>query len=58
MGSKGNDRGMRDQYGITEHQVGVGRQDGGGTPGAEAGELGCEISTGDEADAGHIHQAW
>ena len=58
MGYEGNDRGTRDQYGITEHQVEAGRHAGGGTPGAEAGELGCEISTGDQAGAGHTHPFW
>ena len=55
MGSKGNGRVTRDQSDITEHQVGAGRQDGGSTPGAEPGELICDISTGDKADAGHSH---
>ena len=58
MGLEGNKRGTRDQSGITEHQVGAGRRDRGGTPGAEEGEIGCGISTGDEADAGHTHPFW
>ena len=40
MGLKGNGRGMRDQAGVTENQVGVVGWDGGVTQGAIEGECG------------------
>ena len=42
---EGNGRGTRDHNGVTEHQVGVGRKDGGGAIGDAAGECVCGFST-------------
>ena len=58
MGLKGNGRGMRDQAGVTENQVGVVGWDGGVTQGAIEGECGCGFSTKDKADLGYTYPSW